>query len=152
VVLHDGAVVAAGSSFEVSGDGVAPKTSVEIELHSEPVPLGTADADDDGHYVFVGKLPEGVTGAHTVVATGRAADGHLVHIDTAITITREADAAPTDTAATLAITGPDELALTSNHRDSGARRATAATGAFIFVASLLLGVAGVLLRRRADRA
>ncbi|WP_051389305.1 alpha-L-fucosidase [Arthrobacter sp. 35W] len=61
--------VEAGKPVEVSLTGFAPDEEIRIELHSDPVLLGTVAADGDGSATFTGTIPAGTpAGGHTVVA------------------------------------------------------------------------------------
>jgi hypothetical protein len=63
--------VPAGASLTVSGTGFAPTEKVSLTLHSEPVSLGTVDADAVGAFTTTVTVPDGVPlGIHTLVALG----------------------------------------------------------------------------------
>lgn len=60
-----------GDTITVTGEGFAPGEVVSIELHSEPVFLGDAVADDDGAFSTTVLIPtETAIGEHTIVLTG----------------------------------------------------------------------------------
>lgn len=58
-----------GCSFTVSGDGFTPGERVRIVLDNGDF-LGTAVADSSGHFSFSVTLPSGLTGTHSIIATG----------------------------------------------------------------------------------
>ncbi|WP_067200623.1 esterase-like activity of phytase family protein [Microbacterium sp. XT11] len=63
------ASVAAGGAVEVTGTGFPASSTVRIELHSDPVVLGTAATDADGALRFSATIPaETAPGAHEIVA------------------------------------------------------------------------------------
>lgn len=59
-----------GGKVLVTGQGYKPGTTVDLWLHSEPVYLGRVVADANGHISAWVTLPAGVTGDHTVQASG----------------------------------------------------------------------------------
>ncbi|HEV3226159.1 MAG TPA: hypothetical protein VGZ52_04970 [Acidimicrobiales bacterium] len=65
--------VATGGSLTLSGDGFAPNSTITIEIHTDPISLGTAVADSTGHFEKQVTLPIAVAaGQHTVTAVGTA--------------------------------------------------------------------------------
>jgi hypothetical protein len=58
-----------GGSLTVTGSGF-DQENVGLVLHSAPYPLGTAKANADGSFSIVVTLPAGVSGLHTIIATG----------------------------------------------------------------------------------
>lgn len=66
----------AGSRLTVCGSGFARDTRVTIKLDGRT--LSSVDAHDSGHFCTTIRLPEGVTGAQTIVATG--ADGRTASV------------------------------------------------------------------------
>ena len=79
--------VSAGGTFTASGDGVAPGSTVELELRSDPISLGSAVADSAGHFTKQVTLPSTVSaGDHLLTAIGTAPDGSSLVISTSITV------------------------------------------------------------------
>lgn len=61
--------VKAGAELTVTGTGFPASTEVRIELHSDPVVLGTASTDAQGALRITGAVPAGTApGAHEIVA------------------------------------------------------------------------------------
>lgn len=61
-----------GESLTVTGEGFGAGESVLLELHSEPVVLGTATADETGSFTFEVKIPADTpAGAHQIIAIGQ---------------------------------------------------------------------------------
>lgn len=85
--------VYANGSVEVSGAGFEPGESVELSLHSTPVhTLKTVTADGSGEFTTTVSIPKGVTGAHSIWATG--ADTGLV-LRSEVTVNEFASPVPT---------------------------------------------------------
>lgn len=126
--------VQAGGSVSITGSGFPAATAVRIELHSDPVVLGTATTDAQGALSFTATIPRSTAaGAHEVVAIAPAATARA-----AITVTAAATAPPTSGGASsgdLASTGGDNAWLLP-----------IAVGAGIL---LLAGLTLALRRRRA---
>ena len=59
-----------GGTVGVSGTGFLANETIDFVLHSDPVDLGTTKADASGSFSATLTLPDGVTGNHTIVATG----------------------------------------------------------------------------------
>jgi hypothetical protein len=59
-----------GGQITFNGEDFLPNDHVVITLHSKVTTLGTADADAEGNFSVVLQLPAGVSGPHTVTATG----------------------------------------------------------------------------------
>ncbi len=56
-----------GGRLELRGTGLAPSTTYEVWLESDPVLLGTVTTDADGVFLFVATIPAGTTpGEHHV--------------------------------------------------------------------------------------
>ena len=112
----------AGGAITITAGGFLPGEQVRIELHSEPIVLGTVQADENGNVRATVNLPAGVTGQHELVLIGETSG---IEVRMPITI-----AAATSTA---------ELSAT------GAEPGSALGFAAVL---LLLGGALVALRRR----
>ena len=68
-VTVEPSTVEAGKTVTVKGTGFAPKSSVTLTLHSEPVEVGTATADENGAFSAEVTVPANTeAGDHTVVA------------------------------------------------------------------------------------
>ncbi|MDT0262077.1 hypothetical protein [Jatrophihabitans lederbergiae] len=61
---------AVGGSLAISGDGFAAGETVSLTLHTQTYNLGSATTDVSGRFTATVTLPAGVSGAHTIVATG----------------------------------------------------------------------------------
>ena len=67
--------------MNIEGGGFDPGSEVEIELQSDPIPLGTTTADANGNISVQVTLPLIPPGEHTIVAKGfRAGNPHEVRI------------------------------------------------------------------------
>ncbi|WP_348788237.1 ParB-like protein [Leifsonia sp. NPDC080035] len=134
-ITVSGALVA-GGSVTVAGTGFAANVAgVRVELHSDPVLLGTVSTDASGAFALSTTIPASVpAGAHSVVVVVNG-----VQVGTAaVTV------AAADSAAVGAQDGdPAELASTGS--TLAAEPFLAATA----LAALLAGAALVALRRRA---
>lgn len=68
-VTATAATVTAGGEVNLSLTGFAPEQEIALELHSTPVPLGSATPDEDGAAEATVTIPaETVAGAHEIVA------------------------------------------------------------------------------------
>ncbi|UGS25709.1 fibronectin type III domain-containing protein [Microbacterium resistens] len=103
---------AAGSVLALRGTGFAANEQLALELHSDPIPLGTVTADADGAFDAEVTIPADVTpGTHALVAV--RADGTQVSADLTVT---------------PAETGPDAGSDASGTADSGAAGTADASG------------------------
>jgi alpha-L-fucosidase len=87
----DGATVSdntpvAGEPVTIEVGGFAPYSEVTIELHSDPIVLGTFTADGEGVVRATVNLPAGVSGSHDVVVMGSNALGAPVIATIPVTI------------------------------------------------------------------
>lgn len=135
-------IVKAGDTVEVTGAGFPSETAVRVELHSDPVVLGTATTDAQGALRLTATVPATTAaGAHEIVAL---ADD--VTARTGITVTAGGVTAPGTGGATTPGTGG---ASTGNLATTGGDDAwllPVAIGAGLL---LIAGAALILLRRRA---
>ncbi len=77
--------LAPGEKFELSGSGFAAGEKVAVTLHSDPLKVGTLEADDAGVISGELTLPSGAEpGAHEVVAVG-ADSGATASVDVTVT-------------------------------------------------------------------
>lgn len=80
--------VTAGAGLSFTADGFAPDSEVTVELHSDPVDLGTVTADAAGHVAATVTIPADVpAGDHTLVLSGTGADGEPLELRTPINVT-----------------------------------------------------------------
>ncbi|CAH0261854.1 hypothetical protein SRABI76_03508 [Microbacterium oxydans] len=152
VVTVDAASVAAGGQVTISGTGFGADAALRIELHSDPVVLGTATADAAGAFRTSVTIPVATEpGAHRIVVVGPGD----VTVSAALTVTAAADGG-VDTPGTGGTPGTGNAGTggTGASGQTGASDPLAATGAdsipFVLTAVALLG-AGLLLvvlRRR----
>ena len=156
VVRADAASVAAGAQLTISGTGFGADAALRLELHSDPVVLGTATADSSGAFRTTVTIPVATAvGAHSIVVIGQGD----VTVSTALTVTAAADGGqnPGGGAGTPG-TGGTGTGGAGTSGQAGASDPLAATGAdsmpFVLAAVTLLG-AGLLLvvlrRRRRTR-
>ncbi len=99
-------IVNTGDSVTVTGTNYLPGSTVTIELHSDPVALGTAKVSINGTFTFTGPLPLGVVGQHRIVVLGTASDNTSITSDAPLTIST-----PAATVNDLALTGTPATAL-----------------------------------------
>lgn len=126
-IALDVTAVVAGGSVTVSGSGFAPGGELTIELHSDPVRLGTAVAGDDGSFRATVTIPSGTqAGAHAIVVLGGGAQARA---DLRVTAAASGEAS----VGGLAVTGAD-------------------SAPFAAVAALLCAVGLALLAMRRRRA
>lgn len=86
-VTLDASTVTAGGPVSFSADGFAPDSQVAVELHSEPVALGTVRADAAGHVAGTVTIPSDTpAGDHDLVLIGTDPNGDPLELRTAITI------------------------------------------------------------------
>jgi len=65
-----------------------PATTVDLELHSTPVSLGSATVGDDGTFSKSVTIPAGFeSGAHTIQVSGTNSDGDATSASVSITVT-----------------------------------------------------------------
>ena len=70
VIALSASTIQAGSTVTVDATGLTPGERVSFALHSDPVDMGAAIADDDGAVSLTWKVPTGTpAGAHEVVMT-----------------------------------------------------------------------------------
>jgi len=152
VVTVDAASVAAGAQLTISGTGFGADAALRVELHSDPVVLGTTTADAAGAFRTIVTIPAATApGAHSIVVIGQGD----VTVSTALTVTAATGGGqnPGGGVGTPG-TGGAGTSGAGTSGQAGASDPLAATGAdsmpFVLTAVALLG-AGLLLvvlRRR----
>jgi LPXTG-motif cell wall-anchored protein len=79
--------VHAGGSLTIDSSGWHASSSVTVTLHSDPVVLGTVNADASGNVHATLTVPAATEpGAHTIVATGTGASGSPQEASTSVTV------------------------------------------------------------------
>ncbi|WP_240037276.1 GH92 family glycosyl hydrolase [Orlajensenia leifsoniae] len=63
-----------GDKVTVTGEGFAPGEKITVEVHSDPVVVGTAEATARGAFSVTFEVPEVPVGDHEVVVTGDTSD------------------------------------------------------------------------------
>jgi hypothetical protein len=87
-VASSAATVGAGGAVNLNGGGFAANTPLTIELHSAPIHLGTTTSRADGTYSTTVTIPSGTAaGTHSIVVSGRDAQGATRAVATTITVT-----------------------------------------------------------------
>jgi hypothetical protein len=97
-----------GDTVTVTGEGYLPGSKVTIELHSDPVVLGTADVRLNGSFTFTAALPAGIVGKHRIVVQGFDAIKGPMTADLPLTISQRASSTTNE----LAFTGGEARVLT----------------------------------------
>jgi LPXTG-motif cell wall-anchored protein len=140
------AAVSDGGTLTLTGQGWLPGSQVDLTLFSTPVPLGTATVAADGSFTKTVTIPSSTPpGNHTIVMSGRDANGNPATQSISITVKAAGTASGSNAA-------PASNARTSGFASTGAQKAASMT--FVGVTLLLFG--GVLVivfrRRHAARA
>jgi LPXTG-motif cell wall-anchored protein len=112
----DGATVSdntpvAGEAVTIEVGGFAPYSEVTIELHSDPIVLGTFTADGEGVVHATVNLPAGVSGSHDVVVMGSNALGAPVVATIPVTIAADSGTNSTDDGGLLPRTGSNTTTI-----------------------------------------
>jgi LPXTG-motif cell wall-anchored protein len=133
-----------GEAFTIEGDGWMPDSTVDFELHSDPVDLGSADVDGDGRFSAELLIPADTAfGTHTLVVTGVDADDNARTEEITLTV----NSGPIVTVEPQSTT----TAPPSGGQDGGGGSTLPRTGAptiaLLFVALSSIA-AGLLLARR----
>lgn len=121
--------VVPGGDVTISGDGFAPGATISFELQSDPISLGSTEADASGAFTATVTIPSSVEpGTHMIVASGESASGGVRVLSVEVTVTGEGDEA------------------------GGELPVTGASGAAVLVGLALLAIsAGTLVVRAARR-
>ncbi len=78
--------VSAGGTVTLTGGGYLPFSTVTLVMYSDPVVLGTTEADADGNISATVTLPAGISGEHTLVASGVDPSGQPHNLTMAVTV------------------------------------------------------------------
>lgn len=125
-------LVMPGGVIEISGEGFAPNSTVEVWLNSEPVFLGTATTDEFGKFTAKFVIPQGVVeGEHTLTFAGISTSGEEFASSTGIVISRDS----------IVVDTPDQGSESGNALNT-------TTLLEFAVALLLLTALVIVLRRR----
>ena len=147
-VTVEPSTVEAGKTVTVKGTGFAPESSVTLTLHSEPVEVGTATADENGAFSAEVTVPATTeAGEHTLVA---ASASPSVTASAPLTVTL-APAAPTQEPSAA----PSPSSSAAPAPDQGGTGGLARTGShavFAGVVAALAAGAGTAFVRRSRRA
>lgn len=100
------ATPAPGAKITVEFSGFAPNIDVTLEFHSDPVKLGTFKSDAAGVVKATISVPDGVTGNHTVVASGLSVAGQPVTVSVPVAVSPAKAGA-----GLLALTGADSRSM-----------------------------------------
>ncbi|WP_022891305.1 GH92 family glycosyl hydrolase [Agromyces subbeticus] len=130
-----------GDLVTVTGEGFAPGEKITVEVHSDPVVVGTATATARGAFSLTFTLPDVPVGAHRVVVTGETS---AVPVSFAFEVL-PAQVPGDGSSGTGGPTDPSVAAL-SNTGVDGTLLAIVGGAAALLV---LIGAALVFLRRRA---
>nr|WP_240940313.1 fibronectin type III domain-containing protein [Planosporangium flavigriseum] len=79
-----------GGTVTLVAEGYRPGTPVNFYLHSDPVLLGTVNANASGVATLTTALPKNLTGGHTARAVGTGLNGLPLSQDIAVTIAASA--------------------------------------------------------------
>lgn len=126
-----------GSSFTISGAGFKAGEHVRIVLDNGDF-LGTATADSTGQYSFSVTLPSGLTGTHSIIATGETS-GKVATSSISIS-------APTSSSSNGSASGSSSSSGTSSGSGTGlAYTGVAVVGIGSIGLALLVGGGAMLL-------
>jgi len=92
----DGSVFLAGDEVEVVITGLAPGSSADVVIYSEPRPLGQLVADSTGRVSGTVEIPKDMpTGSHTIVVSGLDVQGKLVEVRFGVMVVSPGSVIPT---------------------------------------------------------
>jgi hypothetical protein len=106
-----GATLAAGATTVVSGSGFDPHSAVAVAIYSTPTVLAVVETNDEGAFSAKINVPTGLTGGHTLVASGRTGE-NLRYLTLPVTVEGSAGEGGAD-GGPLPVTGPRIGALVS---------------------------------------
>lgn len=144
-VTVEPSTVEAGKTVTVKGTGFAPKSTVTLTLHSEPVEVGTATADENGAFSAEVTVPANTeAGDHTVVAESGTP---VVSATAPLTVT--APAAPAADPSASPSVHPSAAPAPAPEQGGKGGLARTGTNALILVAAALVAAgAGTAFIRR----
>jgi predicted alpha-1,2-mannosidase len=143
--LHaDAASGRPGDLVTVLGEGFAPGETVTVEVHSDPVTVGTATASDKGAFSLTFTVPEIAVGEHSIVVTG--ADS-----EKPVSLPFRVLAAQLPGDGSTGASGPADSSVTGRLSTTGVDGSSAVSLGLL--ALLVIGAGGLVLvlRRRARR-
>lgn len=143
--------VTTGQQLTLTASGFAPAAPVTFGIYSSPVVLATVTADATGSATATVTIPAGLTGAHSLVATGIGPDGTPRFVRTDIALpTAPVDPGTPGTPGTPATPGAPSAPTASG--GSGLAATGLDASGLAALAVLLLGAgAAVAFRRRPQR-
>ncbi|WP_330186440.1 fibronectin type III domain-containing protein [Dactylosporangium sp. AC04546] len=84
-----GSAVAPGEQITISGTGFAPNTTIKVALYSTPTVLATTTTDGAGAFSVPVTVPAGLSGAHTLVASGVDSNGQPRYLNLAVAVSTD---------------------------------------------------------------
>lgn len=139
VALSD-MTVERGQTITITGAGFAPGRNIAARFHSDPVEIGVAPADAEGSVAFSFTIPlDAALGSHRIVLSqdaGAEASAKLSVVE----------AAPQDSG-----TADDKGDSKTPAKGGGLASTGASDTALLLMAAALVGCAGMIMRRRANR-
>jgi LPXTG-motif cell wall-anchored protein len=95
--------VAIGGTVTLTGGGYQPLSTVTLVMYSTPTVLGTTVADANGNISATVSLPAGVSGQHTLVASGVDPSGAPHNLTMAVTVGTAGKGGLPNTGASIAL-------------------------------------------------
>jgi hypothetical protein len=80
------APVTAGDKLKIQGSGYKPGSTVTVELHSDPIKLGSVVVDSTGSFTFEAEVPVGFVGQHQIVVLGTAINGDPTSVSSPVNV------------------------------------------------------------------
>lgn len=149
VVVGDGQLVV-GGELVVRGTGLAPHTSYEVWLESEPVLLGTVTTDADGTFQLVTTIPVGTAPGEHHIRLVTSAGGADVLSDPFLVLAAPGEPQEPGATPSTGTGGTTGGGTSASPRPGG----LATTGTGLVGVAVLAGLAvaaGAALRRRAGK-
>ena len=132
-----------GDLVTVLGEGFAPDEQLTVEVHSDPIIVGTPVADRRGSLNFEFAVPDGLeVGQHTIVVTG---DSSQQPVELAFEVLPVAQPGDGSTSGN----GPTDPSVIANQGSSGSLVWIWFVAGGVALALLVLGIALLVRRRRA---
>ncbi|MFB6612034.1 GH92 family glycosyl hydrolase [Agromyces sp. NPDC056379] len=146
-VLHSNATTGRpGDMVTLTGEGFAPGETVTVEIHSDPITVGTVEVDRLGALQFEFAVPDGLpVGEHRIVVTGETS---AVPAEFAFEVLPPS--VPGD--GSSGVGGPTDPSVIASLSNTGVNGGAMAIAALIAVLSAAAGVVLVLRRRRRSQA